>query len=50
MKLKKDVIINDEPQSIDWHKTFFLERYLKKVNPLILKTLLNLVHMTVKSH
>ena len=49
-EIKKDVIINDERQSIDWHKTFFLERYLEKVNPLLtLKTLLNLVHMIAKS-
>lgn len=42
MKLKKDVIINDEPQSIDWHKTFFLERYLKKVNPLNFKNIIEI--------
>ena len=42
MKLKKDVIINDERQSIDWHKTFFLERYLEKVNPLDFKNIIEL--------
>ncbi len=42
MKLKKDVIINDEHQSIDWHKTFFLERYLEKVNPLDFKNIIEL--------
>ena len=42
MKLKKDVIINDEPESIDWHKTFFLERYLEKVNPLDFKNIIEI--------
>lgn len=42
MKLKKDVIINNERQSIDWHKTFFLERYLKSVNPLDFRNIIEL--------
>ena len=33
----KEVLINDKPEVIGWHKTFFLERYLQKVNPLDFK-------------
>ena len=42
MKLKIDVSINDERQSIVYHKTFFLERYLEKVNPLDFKNIIEL--------
>lgn len=42
MVMLKQVLINNKIEWIDWYKTFFLERYIDKVNPDSFKNILEL--------